>query len=548
MIGDVLTISWRELRISAFGTETKLRTVTIALACFLSFTISRVAKLYNGLKAVGYLPGFRIPFQPTAAPGAILPTTRWNPGMFGPWKWRHWFYKKFNNETVSIVPFIMGEPALYTSNLDIARQVVAGGHKSSFIKPISASRALLAWGMNLFTADGENWRKHRRIMGPAFNNRLYQHVWNETLKVYHEMVACEGWTEKGWNDVPVAQKLTFKLALLVLSRCAFGLSVGWNVVPRTPDAAMTVQEAIRIYSDNSNIPLLAPWLLKLPFKRFKDIATARQVLTRFMESSVAEKKGAVRERAEKTDQGSSDVFTLLVEANEEEAGKFKLSDSELIGNVFLMIFAGHETTAHTLSATLGLLAVHQDVQEEVVEQIVTEIGLDHDPSLDDYNKLNKVLACFYEAIRLFQAAAGYVMIREATEDTTLTIPNPPGQDGSTTMPISKGLRVVVDMIGVQYNPRYFDEPMKFKPSRWYGVSNESEMFSGFSVGSRACIGRRFALTESVCFLAMLLRDWRIKPILEPNETKEAWAARILDARVFLTLGVVGVPIRFSRRK
>ncbi len=29
------------------------------------------------------------------------------------------------------------------------------------------------WGMSLVTADGDVWRKHRRIMGPAFNNKLW---------------------------------------------------------------------------------------------------------------------------------------------------------------------------------------------------------------------------------------------------------------------------------------------------------------------------------------------------------------------------------------
>lgn len=35
---------------------------------------------------------------------------------------------------------------------------------------------------------------------------------------------------------------------------------------------------------------------------------------------------------------------------------------------------------------------------------------------------------------------------------------------------------------LEYNPRYFDEPEKFKPSRWYGVPAESEVFTAFSVG------------------------------------------------------------------
>ena len=38
-----------------------------------------------------------------------------------------------------------------------------------------------------------------------------------------------------------------------------------------------------------------------------------------------------------------------------------------------------ETTAHTLAATLGFLGLHEDIQEEVYEQIISVIGLDRDP-------------------------------------------------------------------------------------------------------------------------------------------------------------------------
>jgi cytochrome P450 len=76
-----------------------------------------------------------------------------------------------SSETRAIVPFLVGEPLVYTSNLDVAKQIVAGGVKSTWIKPENASRALLIWGMNLFASEKETWRRHRRIMGPAFNNK-----------------------------------------------------------------------------------------------------------------------------------------------------------------------------------------------------------------------------------------------------------------------------------------------------------------------------------------------------------------------------------------
>lgn len=39
------------------------------------------------------------------------------------------------------------------------------------------------------------------------------------------------------------------------------------------------------------------------------------------------------------------------------------------------------------------------------------------------------------------SAIGHMILREAGEDTTLTIPNPTGQPGSETISISKGTKV-----------------------------------------------------------------------------------------------------------
>jgi len=36
-----------------------------------------------------------------------------------------------------------------------------------------------------------------------------------------------------------------------------------------------------------------------------------------------------------------DAFSLMIKANEDEDVKYPLDDTELIGNVFVMLFAGH---------------------------------------------------------------------------------------------------------------------------------------------------------------------------------------------------------------
>ncbi|KAG6909415.1 hypothetical protein DXG01_000568 [Tephrocybe rancida] len=102
---------------------------------------------------------------------------------------------------------------------------------------------------------------------------------------------------------------------------------------------------------------------------------------------------------------------------------------------------------------------------------------------------------------------------------------------------------------LKYNPRYFPDPEESKPSRWCGVSSESEVFSVFSLGPRAYIGRKFVTVEAVTFLTMLLREWRVDPAFKAGETTAAWRERVLSMPTMeLALGVKGAPVRLTRRQ
>lgn len=66
-------------------------------------------------------------------------------------------------------------------------------------------------------------------------------------------------------------------------------------------------------------------------------------------------------------------------------------------------------------------------------------------------------------------------------------------------------------------------------------------------GPSAGIGRKFAITEGVTFLAKLLRHWRIEIVTKDGETKEQWRARVMKGRIFMTLGVGNVSLRLVKR-
>ena len=49
-----------------------------------------------------------------------------------------------------------------------------------------------------------------------------------------------------------------------------------------------------------------------------------------------------------------------------------------VGNIFIFMVAGHETTAHTLTFILGLLALYPDVQDKLVQHIAEVQPKDRD--------------------------------------------------------------------------------------------------------------------------------------------------------------------------
>ncbi len=49
-------------------------------------------------------------------------------------------------------------------------------------------------------------------------------------------------------------------------------------------------------------------------------------------------------------------------------------------------------------------------------------------------------------------------------------------------------------------------------------------------------------------LTLLMRDWRIEPLLAEGETLEQWKTKVLDVKLLIILGIKNVPVKLVRRK
>ncbi|KAI5115166.1 hypothetical protein M0805_003202, partial [Coniferiporia weirii] len=548
--------------------------LTLVVSTIVSLYVAR--RLFELLKTrqnfSDRIPHLYTTFQPLSTLGFFLPKTPFYRIAGFHWDERHSLYENAPLKTLAITPILYGETFIYSSSVPSFHQ--SHNLSSAFFKPANSNAILRMFGENVVSAEGDVWKRHRRITAPAFNHTTYRNVWDTTARVYTDMIDNEGWRNVDETPTTEFNKISHKLALFLISIVGFGLPMSWSEPPRDENGKLSVQNMIfQVASNIMERGVIPRWAYHLGIKKLSEIDEAYVRFEGFMQERISEREAELKKvRAmegvseSSVGGGIKDIFGLLVNARLSD-GKLSLSDEEIIGNCFIFTFAGHETTANTLATTLALLALYPDEQEWVFQSIKDVLG-DREPTFEDFDDLDGVLACFYEGLRLFPAA--YLTVRKASKDTSLDLPRRDNPDVVERIPVKEGSILILDMVAMCYDPDTFPDPEAFNPRRWSKSSKPAsfastskatqadevtgsspistlEGFVGFSYGPRTCIGHKFAKVEAVAFLTLLLREWRIVPVMNVGESRDDWRSRILKPAFGQALLIGNVPLKLMRR-
>uniref|UniRef100_A0A1B0CKF6 Cytochrome n=1 Tax=Lutzomyia longipalpis TaxID=7200 RepID=A0A1B0CKF6_LUTLO len=177
----------------------------------------------------------------------------------------------------------------------------------------------------------------------------------------------------------------------------------------------------------------------------------------------------------------------------------------------IMLYTGSDTSTHLASYTVLMLAMHQDIQEKVVEELKRvfvdpSIPIDYD-SIKQLTYLDMVIK---ETLRLYPVIP-YIG-RNTTKDIklkNLTVP-------SGTMigiPLMKNNR---DPIAFGPNPNLFD-PDNFLPERV--AKRHPYQYLPFSGGPRNCIGMIYGLFSVRTIVASMMMNFKVKTALRFEDIK-----------------------------
>lgn len=200
----------------------------------------------------------------------------------------------------------------------------------------------------------------------------------------------------------------------------------------------------------------------------------------------------------------------MVFATDEEDPTKKLSRQEIIDNALILIFAGSETSANTLTNAMLFLGLHPTVWDKMVEEqagLRAKFGDAISPSTVDPKNAPYLDAFLKETMRLRVVVGG--IPRMAYEDIDV--------DGVGKTIIPKGYLIDPSMLLThEEDPRvklpdgqHLDAIQGFRPERWLdggteeAPSPDKDWYVPCGFGPRYCLGKNLAQLEMKIFLATL---------------------------------------------
>lgn len=208
---------------------------------------------------------------------------------------------------------------------------------------------------------------------------------------------------------------------------------------------------------------------------------------------------------------------LLATLAEEKEGQITLSRAELLGELAGIVFAGHETTATTLTWLFGMLAQHPDVEAKLHEEL-DRVLRGRIPTFADLPHLTYTRMVIDETMRLYPAA--WTLTRHALNADTI---------GGYQIPA--GGNVLINIFTLHRHPTYWDNPEQFDPERFSperAANRHKFAFMPFGGGPRKCIGEPFALAEAQLVTATIAQRYRLR--LMPGQNTDPFALFILQTR------------------
>ena len=240
-------------------------------------------------------------------------------------------------------------------------------------------------GPNVVTTEGKTYRFHVRIVTPPFadGSGANDLVWNETKLQTRRLMSS--WDNQ--SSPPVQADIN-GLTLAVIAKAGFGQGAAWTANSVDGENSIPVGHRISFLEAMTNtmlyiIPvlLLPRWLMYV--SPLRKAAVAHKEFEKYVREMIREEKRKMSESIHGTLYGRGYLLNSVLHASADhivvaaksngvpmETTKTRaFTEDEVMGNLFLFLLAGYETTANSILYGLICLALRPDIQENVIGEV-----------------------------------------------------------------------------------------------------------------------------------------------------------------------------------
>ncbi|XP_055301572.1 probable cytochrome P450 9f2 [Sitodiplosis mosellana] len=424
----------------------------------------------------------------------------------------------------------MREPVYFVRDVDFLRQIAIKyfdhfEDRSLFVE--AKSDTLL--GNSLLLLTGKKWHDMRSTLSPSFTSSKMRQMFELVVECADDM--AKYFIEESKQNKPIRWEmkgLFTRYTIDIIASCAFGLKV--DSLRNPNNEFFTIGRGI-VGSRGKIMNALRLLLIRAfpDLMRALNVELFRSDIKQFFKSMVLDTMEErevknierpdminimmqVRSGKLKHDHDeSNDNDTGFATVEESNIGKHQVNrtytDDEIIAQCFVFFLAGFDTISTSLSFLSYELALNQDIQQKLYEEIreVNESLNGGRLTYDTLPKMKYFDQVISEALRKWPPAL--VTERKCTKDFEFEL------DGRKIL-IERGREVRFPIYSIHHDPEIYENPEQFDPER-FSDENKHKIKPGsyipFGIGPRSCVGSRFALMEIKALLFYLLLNFNIQP-------------------------------------